>query len=64
MPASRAPTVHLALRIPTALSERLDKLAGELSTPWHDVNRSELSRAALERGLEELEKEAKARGAE
>jgi predicted DNA-binding protein len=62
MPAPRAPAVHLAFRIPTALSERIDRLARELSTPWHEANRSELARAALERGLDELEKELKARG--
>jgi len=62
MPAPRAPAVHLAFRIPAALSERVDRLAEQLSTPWHEVNRSELARAALERGLDELEKELKARG--
>lgn len=63
MPASRAPAVHLAFRIPTALSDRIDRLAEQLSAPWHEVNRSELARAALERGLDELEKELKAKGA-
>jgi predicted DNA-binding protein len=52
---SRPSTVLIAFRVPPALAERLDKLAAELSTPWHEMKRSELARAALERGLDALE---------
>jgi len=51
-------TVPIAFRVPTPLADRLDRLAVELSAPWHELKRSELARAALERGLEVLEKEA------
>jgi hypothetical protein len=54
----RPSTVLVAFRVPPALAERLDKLAASLSTPWHEMKRSELARVAVERGLDALEKEA------
>jgi len=51
-------TVLLAFRVPVAVAERLDRLAAELSTPWHEMKRSELARAAVERGLDALEQAA------
>jgi hypothetical protein len=50
--------VHLAFRVPLALADRLDKLAADLSTPWHEMRRTELARFAMERGLDTLEQEA------
>ena len=54
----RPPTVLVAFRVSPALAERLDRLAAELSTPWHEMKRTELARVALERGLDALEREA------
>jgi hypothetical protein len=54
---SRPSTVLIAFRVPVALADRLDKLATELSAPWHEMKRSELARTALERGLDMLEQE-------
>jgi hypothetical protein len=54
----RPPTVLVAFRVSPALAERLDRLAATLSTPWHEMKRSELARAAVERGLDALEEEA------
>ncbi len=54
----RPATVLVAFRVPQALAERLDRLAAELSTPWHEMKRSEVARAAMERGLDALEQEA------
>jgi hypothetical protein len=54
----RPPTVLVALRVPQALADRLDALTRELSTPWHEMKRSELARTALERGLDALEQAA------
>ncbi len=45
------------MRVPPALAERLERLAAELSTEWHEASRSEVARAALERGLDALERE-------
>jgi hypothetical protein len=53
----RPSTVLVAFRVPKALADRLDKLAAELSTPWHEMKRSELARVVLERGLDGLEGE-------
>jgi predicted transcriptional regulator len=50
--------VLVAFRVPPALANRLDKLARELSTQWHEMKRSEVARAAVERGLDALEQEA------
>jgi predicted transcriptional regulator len=61
--ASRPSTVLVAFRVPVALAERLDELAAELSTPWHEVKRSELARTAVERGLHALEQETAKRRA-
>jgi predicted transcriptional regulator len=60
-PSARTATVTIAFRAPEALAHRLDKLAADLSTGWRKVKRSELARAALERGLAELEREAASR---
>jgi hypothetical protein len=54
----RSPAVLIAFRVPPALADRLDRLAAELSTPWHEMKRSELARAVVERGLDALEREA------
>lgn len=54
----RPPSVLVAFRVPPDLAERLDRLAAALSTPWHEMKRTELARAAMERGIEALEKEA------
>jgi hypothetical protein len=54
---ARPPTVLVAFRVTPALAERLDKLAAELSTPWHEMKRSAVARAAMERGLDGLEQE-------
>jgi hypothetical protein len=53
----RPSTVLVAFRVPPALAERLDKLAAALSTPWHEMKRSELARVAMERGLDALDQE-------
>jgi predicted transcriptional regulator len=50
--------VLVAFRVPPALADRLDKLAREFSTQWHEMKRSEVARAAVERGLDALEQEA------
>ena len=52
------PTMLVAFRVPKATADRLDALATALSTPWHEMKRSEVARAVLERGLEALEQEA------
>jgi hypothetical protein len=49
--------VLLTFRVPPALAARLDALAASLSTPWHEMKRSELARVAMERGLAALEEE-------
>ena len=54
--AARARTVLLAARVPAALAERVDRLAEGLSTPWHRVTRSEATRVAIERALEDMER--------
>jgi hypothetical protein len=53
----RPPSVLVAVRVPAALAERLDRLAVELSEEWHEMKRSEVARVAMERGLDALEKE-------
>jgi hypothetical protein len=53
----RPPTVLVAFRVPPALAERLDRIVAELSAPWHEMKRSEVARAAMERGLDALEQE-------
>jgi hypothetical protein len=58
----RPPTVLVAFRVPPALAERLDRLAADLSTPWHEMKRSEVARAAMERGLDALERELAEKG--
>jgi hypothetical protein len=58
----RPPTVLVAFRVPPALVERLDRLAAELSAPWHEMKRSEVARAAMERGLDALERELAEKG--
>ena len=57
----RPPTVLVAFRVPPELAARLDQLAAELSTPWHEMKRSEVARVVLERGLDALVQEAEAR---
>jgi predicted transcriptional regulator len=59
---SPPPMVLVAFRVPPALAERLDRLAAALSTPWHEMKRSEVARVAVERGLEALEQGAEERG--
>lgn len=48
----RLPTVPLGVRMPEAFAARLDALAAALSTPLHQVTRSDVMRVALERGIE------------
>ena len=54
---ARSSTVLVAFRVPSAVADRLDALAARLSTPWHEMKRSELARVAMEHGLEALEQE-------
>lgn len=49
---------HIGARASQSLIDRLDAMAAKLSTPWHKAKRSEVMRAALERGLDALEAEA------
>jgi hypothetical protein len=58
---TRRATVLVAYRVPVDVAEQLDELARALSTPWHELKRSELARAAMERGLRALLEEAAAR---
>jgi hypothetical protein len=57
----RPATVLIAYRVPVDVAKQLDELARTLSTPWHELKRSELARAAMERGLRALLEEAAAR---
>ena len=53
--------VQVAIRLPQAWLERLDKLAEKMSQPGIQLTRTELHRAALYRGIEQLESEGKKR---
>ena len=55
-PSSEPPDT-IGVRAPQALVTRLDELAKLMSTPWHKASRSEAIRAALERGVEAMERE-------
>ncbi len=59
-PRPRRPTldVIIAFRAEQVVANRLDALAETLSTRLHEANRSDIARAAIERGLDALEAEA------
>jgi len=52
-----SPKDHVAVRLDTATLSRVDALKHILSTPWHEATRSDILRAVLLIGLEELEQE-------
>jgi len=53
------PSAQTAVRLEQDLLDRIDALAVALSTEWNRVSRSDAMRAAILRGLPELEDEAK-----
>ena len=53
--------VQTAIRVPKSWLDRLDKTAERMCQPGIRVNRSEVLRLALHRGIESLEAEAKGR---
>jgi hypothetical protein len=54
-------TVLVAFRAEAAVADRLDALAGALSTRLHTATRSDVARVAVELGVTQLEEEARER---
>jgi predicted DNA-binding protein len=52
------PSAQTAVRLEQELLDRIDALAENLSTEWNRVSRSDAMRAAILRGLPDLEAEA------
>jgi hypothetical protein len=52
-----SPKDHVAVRLDNPTLERVDSLKEVLSTPWHEATRSDILRALILTGLEQLEQE-------
>lgn len=52
-----SPKDHVAVRLDNVTLERVDSLKEVLSTPWHEATRSDILRALILTGLEQLEQE-------
>ena len=52
-----SPKDHVAVRLDNLTLERVDSLKEVLSTPWHEATRSDILRALILTGLEQLEQE-------
>jgi len=53
--------VQTAMRVPESWIDRFDKIAERMSRPGMPVNRTEVMRLAMHRGLVEMEGEGKRR---
>ena len=54
-----SPKDHVAVRLDNPTLERVDSLKEVLSTPWHEATRSDILRALILTGLEQLEQQHK-----
>lgn len=54
-----SPKDHVAVRLDTTTLTRIDSLKDILTTPWHEATRSDILRAVILTGLEDLEQEHK-----
>ncbi len=54
-----SPKDHVAVRLDNLTLERVDSLKDVLSTPWHEATRSDILRALILTGLEQLEAQHK-----
>jgi hypothetical protein len=52
-----SPKDHVAVRLDNLTLERVDALKEVLSTPWHEATRSDILRALILTGLEQLEQQ-------
>jgi hypothetical protein len=52
-----SPKDHVAVRLDNLTLERVDSLKDVLSTPWHEATRSDILRALILTGLEQLEQQ-------
>jgi hypothetical protein len=52
-----SPKDHVAVRLDNATLTRIDALKDVLTTPWHEATRSDILRAVILTGLENLEQE-------
>lgn len=52
-----SPKDHVAVRLDNVTLERVDSLKDVLSTPWHEATRSDILRALILTGLEQLEQQ-------
>ena len=52
-----SPKDHVAVRLDNPTLERVDSLKDVLSTPWHEATRSDILRALILTGLEQLEQQ-------
>jgi hypothetical protein len=55
-----SPKDHVAVRLDNATLVRVDALREVLTTPWREATRSDILRALILKGLEQLEHEHKA----
>lgn len=61
MSTEKENTTQTAVRLPDSWLERLDKIAERMSQPGITLTRTEALRAAIFRGIEQLEGEGKKR---
>ena len=54
-----SPKDHVAVRLDNATLVRVDALREVLTTPWREATRSDILRALILKGLEQLEHEHK-----
>ena len=54
-----SPKDHVAVRLDNVTLERVDALKDVLSTAWHEATRSDILRALILTGLEQLEQQHK-----
>jgi hypothetical protein len=52
-----SPKDHVAVRLDNATLGRIDALKEVLTTPWHEATRSDILRAVILTGLDDLEQE-------
>lgn len=52
-----SPKDHVAVRLDNLTLERVDALKEVLSTPWHEATRSDILRALILTGLDQLEQQ-------
>jgi hypothetical protein len=57
-----SPKDHVAVRLDNATLQRVDALKDFLSTPWHEATRSDILRALILTGLDQMEQEHRGPG--